>query len=516
MRRLIISAFFLLLDFFPATALSQCVIRHSQHKPISALQDPFFHLLSSIPQCPRTVIELRKNLQTAGAHFITTMVANQGFHHPERGSFSFFEAVEIPESPKIPYPVGAHELLFGHFVSPGASHSLRLDQDPASMSLMVELLAWDPQKTMFNFYELIGTPQGAQWFYRGDSQDIWADTQLLHRKREPHAPIFGTRLRCSGCHLAGGPLMKELQAPHDSWWKSERPLPFAGRTPDPQMQEVMATLQPPAVLQDLVLKGLRQLFSGKAFIQRQEASLQVALRPLFCPEEINLAASLQPLLESQEVTVPTGFFLDDRLGSASTLVAKKSDYIDALTSLHSSFGEPPITRLDADHGWNTPIKGTADRLAIDALVQRGRISHQFVTDVLSVDWSHPVFSPMRCELLPLVPMTWSEGWQTKFRQTLQESHLPGASILLAHMERSQKPEPISPFLAKCADILQTPAGVQALVEYLGQVRKEVSHSEISQNSRGQILEPGFRMIFPLFTPEAMPGVLTLDENCWPR
>ena len=133
-----------------------------------------------------------------------------------------------------------------------------------------------------------------------------------------------------------------------------------------------------------------------------------------------------------------------------------------------------------------------------------------------MDWRRPVFSKMRCELLPLVPTSWSPHFGKEFLEALQGSELEGTRILLAQLQKPPQKKSLAEFLAHCTQTLQIRAGVHGLVEYLGQVRGEISRSEISQNPRGQILEPGFRVIFPIFTPEPGPWALTLDESCWPQ
>jgi hypothetical protein len=54
----------------------------------------------------------------------------------------------------------------------------------------------------------------------------------IHRTSAQGEPIFGKQLRCSGCHISGGPIMKELTEPHDSWWRTTRPLPLGARKPE--------------------------------------------------------------------------------------------------------------------------------------------------------------------------------------------------------------------------------------------------------------------------------------------
>ncbi len=234
--------FLIILAFFVTPRLeAACRVLTSNGAVVQNLDDPVFQILALQSKCPINVMELRTAIVSEGGKMTTAMVGNRGFHNPSQGSFSFFETVEIARPLHLTKPVAKEELFFGHFTEPGAGNTLGLDQDQIHSSLMIELIAWDSRKEMFNFYELIGPAQGSKWFYRGDSQDIWNDTKNLHAKNNAE-PVFGPTLRCSGCHISGGPIMKELAAPHDSWWMAERVLPLANRIPDRNVATVMKTL----------------------------------------------------------------------------------------------------------------------------------------------------------------------------------------------------------------------------------------------------------------------------------
>ena len=68
-------------------------------------------------------------------------------------------------------------------------------------------------------------------------KDILDDIRLLHRQRTASEPPFGRRLRCSGCHVNGGLLQKELAAPHNDWHLEARHLPLGSLKPDPAVKE---------------------------------------------------------------------------------------------------------------------------------------------------------------------------------------------------------------------------------------------------------------------------------------
>lgn len=146
------------------------------------------------------------------------------------------------------------------------------------------------------------------------------------------------------------------------------------------------------------------------------------------------------------------------------------------------------------------------------------ITEEFIADVLAVDFTRPVFSTTRCALLPLVPARWSATWENEFRENLRSSNLPGAAALLANLTAPEKTTAhhqarAERFLERCEQRLRTRDGALDLARYLGQTRAEIAASEISKNPRGQILEPGFRVIFPVLNPPPSPWRRTLNDEC---
>lgn len=500
------------------TRAEGCTVFRSSGVPIDArqepLNDPLFALLQLNEACPKNVMELRALMESEGAVFRTTMVGNQGFHHPEEGSFSFFEMVEIAHPVRLGRKVKSDELFFGHFTRPGPNQTLTLDQRPNSNSLMIELISENAEAGVYHFYELIGSPNGPRWNFRGSSEAIWADLKKLHLKRRPNETAFGGNLRCSGCHLSGGPIMKEHKAPHDSWWFKDRPLPLAGRQPDALVQKVMQSLRDPGELAAAVSSGLSRLAQGKAYKKFMDSSPQLALRPLFCPLELNLESSPLPLENlERELVVPVAAFIDKRLGADEDLKVLKADYEAALVSLRSSFGGTP--RKDADHAWMAPVKAVWDQLAIEAV---GQIDRETLADILAVDPFRPMFSPDRCALVNELPEAWSEDWLARFKTKLNASALPAAKELLKNLTEPERTAEFhlrnaQQFLKRCREKLQSKNDALKLLQYLGQVRAEARASEISQNPRGEILEPGFRVVFADFTPAPTPWRTRLDGEC---
>lgn len=453
-------------------------------------QDRLATLLRAEAPCPPDALALRARLVEAGAVLRTTMVANRGFHAPGEGSFSLFEEARWDLT---------GELFFGHFTAPGPEGLLVPDQEPRRGALMVELIAWDAPAAQYRFYELIGTGEAGQWFYRGSSADIRADVAALHLPRPAGQPAFGARLRCSGCHVGGGPIMKELAPPHNAWWTRERRLPLGGRRPDPRLAQMMAGLLDPGALAEAVRAGQARLEGARKSPRAQEP-LRARLRPLFAPEEVNLESDELPWDETDPVKVPSALFVDERLASRELLVNVK--YVRAaLQAQGASFPDAAPPRLTADHVALGPVKAFADRLAVARLVEDGVVDEEFVADVLAVDMARPVFSEARRRLLALVPERATLGWLADFVAALRASPEPAARELHQNLtdatrDRDFHRRRARVFLAQCRRAIRTEGGARRAWKLLARRREQIAESEISSNPRGQILEPGFRVIFP--------------------
>ena len=494
-----------------------CIIRDTANQAVLNNNDPLAKLLMTGGPCPTNVFEFRARLLGAGAKIRTAFVGNRGFHNPARGSFSMFEIVSGRLAP-AGIEVADGEFFFGHFTGRDGN-KLFADQNPEDGSLMVELIAFDPQKKLFNFYEVIGNGQKGEWFYRGDSLDIQADVKLLHRQLNPNNPQFGRTLRCSGCHIAGGPIMKELAAPHNDW-STARQLPLDNMKPDGELARILQGMVDADELAKSVNAGLLKLAGSEKFQQGKKAlSLQEQLRPLFCPVELNLESDLTPLDDKAPLRVPSAFLVDPRLAQGSVTI-DHAQYDAALVALNSLFPEGP-QRRDADHGWLTPVKAFSDMLAVDSLIKQGLFDQEFVSDVLAVDLTNPLFSRSRCGLLRLVPNQVAPNWKETFQAALKANAKtnPAAQELLNNLTDPTRNAQFhqargTRLLTQCQNRLQTKDSVISLSRLLAQRRSEAFASEISKNPKGQVLEPtGFRVIFPDTKPLIRPGSFRLTDDC---
>lgn len=503
------------------TAPAACRIRATNGSPVTSNNDPLAKFLQPSASCPANIFELRSQLAAAGAKLKPALVANRGFHNPKNNprpvQMMLFEIVS-GRLDSLGIEIKDGEFFFGHFVTTDGK-DLKVGQ-----GVFIELIAWDSTKEVFNFYELTDDGQGLSWFYRGDSMDIQRDVGFLHRKPDPGSPKFGDRLRCSGCHIAGGPIMKELAAPHNDWATKARPLPFGSSKPDAQFAAILKDLAGADDLAASVKAGLKKLEDSAKFRKAKKAlSLQEQLRPLFCPVELNLESDPAPLDDkAAQVNIPSAFFVNPLLaqGSVGSISIGRADYDAALAALRSSFPEALPARPDADHGWLAPVKAFSDSLAIESLIKDGLIDREFAADVLAVDITNPLFSPARCGLLQLAPQKADPDWQAKFKASLKAAapSNPAAKELSDNLTNPLRDARFhqtrtASFLDQCRQQLQTPQAVTDLLRLLVQRRTEVDASEISKIPQGKILEPGFRIIFPGVNPPIVPKTFRLTEDC---
>jgi hypothetical protein len=507
----------------PCPPRPRCTIQDNnsgQVLPPDAHGDVLFQVLTELEFCPQNALTFRDLLEQKGLTLSPAMVANRGFNNPlPAGSFSFFESVTGDFQGQTLEP---GDFFFGHFTaasldSVALTNILSPQQAGTPDNLLLESVIWDPRKGYFNFYEIRGTGEGGIWFYRGDSLDILKDITNLDRNYSPDQIQFGTialggpRLRCSGCHMNGGPIMKELKLPHDSWWRDVRPLNLGAMRIAPELQPILDAVVGADRFSHWVKAGdAKLLASPRYWSLRGSRSFQEQLRPLFCEQEVNLESDLAPFVSAEtSIHATTGLFLDPRLlpDGPEYVVIDKALYTNALVAFDSLFfdyqagGPRPTDSIDGDHAFEAPVKSHSDMELVAKMVADGTLTDELVADVLAVDMTRPMFSETRCSLLRLVPESAGEDWLAQLEAALERSHLPGARELLANLRDPERSAVAHRARARrIADRIQQNASLQSAVtgyvRLLAQQRIAVFQDQISQHPQGQIFEPDFRLIFP--------------------
>jgi hypothetical protein len=479
------------------------------------------------PQIPRTIFDVHRQLASLGGTLKTHIVANRGHENPQSGSFSFFQTYSGPMKGG---QVEEGELFIGFFAGT-AGDVLTVDQSFRNKSLMIELIAWDRTKEVYNFWELRGNGTGSDWHFRGDSRDVLADVAQINVGARP--PVFGTGRRCSGCHTLGGPIMKELEPPHNDWWTSERKLNLNGFKLQPGTDpnspaNAAARLFQEAVdasnLSQQVKKGMDRLIGARARRGGDGQTLKQQVRSLFTTMEMNLVTDSLPFKERERagepVEIPQAFFVDARLsGKEGSIPVELTLYKRALTEARSRFA-PDETRglVEAFHAFVVPARSHIDNQAIDALIKQGVLDLELVGDVLAVDFTTPVYSRARASLIRFVPETAANAVElrdkmiTALRQTPQD---PAAKQLLENLTDPARTvefhrKAALAYLDAVSKARSEPSAIGDWLRIASQRRLEIARAETSLDPLGMILEPGFRVIFPLDSLSPTVGELRLD------
>ncbi|RYD71477.1 MAG: hypothetical protein EOP53_23625, partial [Sphingobacteriales bacterium] len=278
---------------------------------------------------PLNIFDVREKLEKKWSGKLKThIVANRGHDNPKEGSFSFFETYIGPMQGGT---VQEGELFIGFF-SETQGNNLAVQQS-FEPGLMIELIAWDYTKKMYNFWELVGNGKSSEWHFRGDTQDILVDTAKVNMGIT-NAPVFNNpRLRCSACHTTGTPILKELDKPNNDWWTTAAKLKMGnlklqpGSDPQNAIQVAGKLFQNATDVSNLsfqVKKGIDRLIASHT---QNSLSLKQKLRPLFSTMEMNLASDNQPFEKSisGKINITSEFFVDSRLSGIKKSVPVNAD-----------------------------------------------------------------------------------------------------------------------------------------------------------------------------------------------
>ncbi|MEM6988998.1 MAG: hypothetical protein AAF721_00830, partial [Myxococcota bacterium] len=363
----------------------------------------------------------------------------------------------------------------------------------------VELIGFDPTAKRFRFY----TREEGGWRYHGDSVEMLDGVTA-----------DGAR-RCAACHVGGGLVMKELDAPWLHW---------EGRTTTAGVQAMLSRYEAlgsrshgvvtdfrPAgqELEEAIVAGNEAWMKTRIEHQRTHATLARLLRPLFCDEEINIRTAAQSPSspthaerESGSFELPVaGFLAARRLVGAETIAVSVAHYHAAVAAAGQriqTFCDKPLRTdddavvVDTAFDFAYPHRAAIDNLAVATLVEENIVDEAFVRGVLAVDLTRPVFSEARCSLLAEVPDVPPEDRSpAKIRaavlEAVADSTTPAAQELRANL----------------SDDARDPAArVSALLRACGQRPPEALAADL--NAYASALRRKARALPLLELPEVLP------------
>jgi hypothetical protein len=269
-----------------------------------------------------------------------------------------------------------HEVFFSLF---------GLQPDASALPARAEFIAFDSTAGVFNYYEADGA--GKINFF-GNSQD------MLKGKGT------GQVRRCAACHTEGGLVMKEFDSP---WlhWEGDKDIPGAKAFVD-KFKADLGTKSDGINMESLVRDGNELWNASKIKSLANQPSTQELLKPLFCTLDVNLGSGLgrSPLVPLVTF-LPANALFDNRVDSRSMLISQ-ADY-DAQIIANGQVIKGVAGSKDTSFPFTYMMRSKISSDYVDQLVNSGIIDDDLALDVLMVDFTRPIFSKERCDLLAKVP-----------------------------------------------------------------------------------------------------------------
>lgn len=284
--------------------------------------------------------------------------------------------------------------------------------DPTAL---LQLIAWSDTDQAFHFFER----KGGAWGWAGNS------FHALSAPTRGQGPFDS--------HINGGLVMKELKAPWAHWHSMNASIDRRVFGPQSEFNTdpLFADLEGAQLLENIVRAGIGRWTRGRFARDLGAAGLgnltEYMRQVLWCTS-INLASATRGFGTSEPAFVlPTTFFYDvDAIAFLAEAIDLGVDIIPARrlevdAALYRAaiaargigvFDDSPERRRvagDTHFAFLVPERAFEDQAILMELVTRNVLSARLGLALLLVDFSNPVFSPMRAALLRHVPAIAAAG-----------------------------------------------------------------------------------------------------------
>jgi hypothetical protein len=445
-----------------AITSTECkIINVKENRPMTAadlkkLNDPIAKFALAGKGCPKTFSEAQNKMK------VTDKAKCQGGGEKDQAGITTRFVSERSQIRKTPDSYRAvvtrecggrtdHELFISLFGIGANDKELPND---------FEAIGKDATSGVFNYY----AREEGQWKFFGNSLDLIADGYDC--KEGACTPKAAAKTRCAGCHVGGGLIMKELNSPWVNW---------EGDTQTPGTDDL---IKKHAAL--LGAKGDGIDMEGKVstgndeYVQKRieflkDKGLDEVLRPLFCTVDINLQS-----VNGDLSSIPTDLLLDpawsvfdspevssaDYKALAKQFNQRISDRVDPRTSKGGAAVKDKSGKEITDTFFNFtfPERSHIDQSYVNKLVELKIVDDDFVKDVLHVDFTRPIFSKARCDLLKFAPKLSKDQMKPDairdgFAEALKSDASPAAKQLLANLKDTKDADKhvadVNKFIAAC-------------------------------------------------------------------
>lgn len=251
-----------------------------------------------------------------------------------------------------------------------------------------EVMVFDTTTNEYVYYEV--SPNG--WEFFGTSTDI----------------LNGEAGRCAQCHTGGGPIMKELDTP---WLHWEGHQDTAGARELVDAFDDLGSKSSGSRMESITKSGLRKWNKTRVELLKATGDTSRLLEPLFCTVEVNLDNGTD--FKNRDLgRVNFDLMLDPQFGKTFGGIDVKNDDYVALMDEFEQFidvnGQPATDKdgkeiRDTIFAFVYPERSFADNDYVQKLKDAGVVDDEFIKDVLAVDFTNPIWSDARCDLLEFAP-----------------------------------------------------------------------------------------------------------------
>ena len=280
---------------------------------------------------------------------------------------------------------------------------------PASL---LQLIAWSDEGGEFHYFER--QKSSGMWAWAGSSN------HALDEPTRGKGPFDS--------HINGSLVMKELKAPWTHWHSMNASIDRS-RFPDGSefnTDPLFSKITGAETLETIVREGIRRWTLRRVASRVADNRLESVgqfMRQVLWSTSVNLASTSESPkgLSTQRLALPASFFFDiDGLDFCSRKVDKtarivpntllsvdRGTYREALQMIGikvADQAEPPVELPGDTHfAFLVPERAAEDQEVLKELVRQALLSPKLALALLMIDFSNPVFSPARAQLLRYVP-----------------------------------------------------------------------------------------------------------------
>lgn len=307
----------------------------------------------------------------------------------------------------------------------------------ASLPADFEAIGKDKTSGVFNFY----AREEGQWKFFGSSLDLIGDGYDCNANGAC-TPKAAAKTRCAGCHVGGGLIMKELNSPWVHW---------EGDTQTPGVDDLMTKhgavlgVKGNGIDMESKVSGGNQEYVSKRVAFLKTKGVDELLRPLFCTVDINLKSANGVNFFGLAATM-----LGQTFGASSGPNLAETDYTALIKQFNQRVVDGRGTQLKGKDGkpvvdtffkFTFPVRSDLDFRYSLELVNQKLIDEDFSRDVEHVDFTRPVFSKARCDLLAAAPKLAADkitpaAIRDGFKANLAKLNTPAAKQLLDNLNKA--------------------------------------------------------------------------------